>query len=466
MARALLVASRRLRGVMEGPMKNSLGKAVVLGAMGCLAAGGLGGCGAGDPGDGIDVDGDDALAVGEAESALPLGETKVLPAFGVEQGFHGQHPRLVGNFDSDTDVDIVAFGEQDISISRSNGDGTFTTPVSPTAIDGFGCFDQGWRVETDERLMSDIDNDGDMDLVFFGDGGAYTMKAEGNSYLARQWLMTEFGGQQAWRKERHVRVVANVDSTPEKDFIGFFNDGVYVSRNLGANSLGDWEYTYPVKVIGNNMFGYNGGWRVDKHPRYVVDITGDNCADIVGFGDAGVWTAVSSCDGSFHPFGFVLAQYGANAGAGGWISADYPRLMGDINQDGKADIIGFAESGVWVSLATGNGLFAAGSQVIPGFGTWGGWYASNTIRTLHDVDGDGDMDVVGFGPDGVYVAEAAGGTLTPALLVSYHWGANAAAGGWSSPILYPRFVGHVDGDGILDVIGFANDGTYAGGLQL
>ncbi len=445
-------------------MKNSLGRVVVFGAMGCLAASALAGCGADDPGDEIETDGDDVTAVGDAESALALGETKVLNAFGVNQGFGYQTPRLVGNFEYDTDVDIVGFGYADISISRSNGNGTFTNPETPPSIAGFGCYNQGWRAERDERLMSDIDNDGDMELVLFGGQGAYTMKALGNSYLSPQWHVTEFGNAQGWRKDKHPRFVANVDSTPNKDFIGFFDDGVHLSRNLGLDASGNWIYSPPVKVL--NAFGFNDFWRVGRNPRYVIDITGDNCADIVGFGDAGVWTSVSNCDGSFKAPGFVLAQYGANAAAGGWIGVDYPRLMGDINNDGKADIIGFGESGVWVSLATGNGLFAAGSQVIPGFGTFGGWYASNTIRTLHDVDGDGDLDVVGFGPDGTYVAKAAGGTLTPALLVSFSWGANAAAGGWNDPSYYPRFVGQVDTDGILDVIGFATDGTYAGGLQL
>ena len=41
-----------------------------------------------------------------------------------------------------------------------------------------------------------------------------------------------------------------------------------------------------------NNFGYNaGGWRVEKHPRFLADTTGDGRADIVGFGNAGVWVA-------------------------------------------------------------------------------------------------------------------------------------------------------------------------------
>ena len=41
-------------------------------------------------------------------------------------------------------------------------------------------------------------------------------------------------------------------------------------------------------VIAN--FAYTaGGWRVEKHPRFVFDVPGDSRADILGFGDDGVW---------------------------------------------------------------------------------------------------------------------------------------------------------------------------------
>jgi hypothetical protein len=44
----------------------------------------------------------------------------------------------------------------------------------------------------------------------------------------------------------------------------------------------------PYLAVAN--FGYNAGsWRVDMHPRFLADVTGDRRADIVGFGNEGVW---------------------------------------------------------------------------------------------------------------------------------------------------------------------------------
>jgi hypothetical protein len=41
-------------------------------------------------------------------------------------------------------------------------------------------------------------------------------------------------------------------------------------------------------VVAN--FGYDaGGWRVERHLRLVADVTGEGRADIVGLANAGVW---------------------------------------------------------------------------------------------------------------------------------------------------------------------------------
>ena len=76
---------------------------------------------------------------------------------------------------------------------------------------------------------------------------------------------------------------------------------MYVSR-----AHGDGTFAAPQLVVDN--FGYDaGGWRVDQHPRFLADITGDGRADIVGFGNAGVdvscapATAASASEGAARP---------------------------------------------------------------------------------------------------------------------------------------------------------------------
>ena len=77
--------------------------------------------------------------------------------------------------------------------------------------------------------------------------------------------------------------------------------------------------------------------------------TGDGRADIVGFGDDGVWTALSNGDGTFQPARFVLSDFGVN---NGWRVDQHPRFLADLTGDGRADIVGFGDDGVWIALNT------------------------------------------------------------------------------------------------------------------
>ena len=55
-----------------------------------------------------------------------------------------------------------------------------------------------------------------------------------------------------------------------------------------ALNNGDGTFQDPQLVVGELRLDA-GGWRVDRHPRLLADLTGDGRADIVGFGDDGVW---------------------------------------------------------------------------------------------------------------------------------------------------------------------------------
>ena len=96
-------------------------------------------------------------------------------------------------------------------------------------------------------------------------------------------------------------------------------------------------------------FGYDaGGWRVDQHPRFLADTTGDGRADIVGFGNAGVYVSRAQADGTFGPVELLVTNFGYDAG--GWRVDQHPRLLADTTGDGRADIVGFGNAGVWLPL--------------------------------------------------------------------------------------------------------------------
>ncbi len=125
--------------------------------------------------------------------------------------------------------------------------------------------------------------------------------------------------------------------------------------------------------------------------------------DIIAFGAAGVYVAMGQ-DPSAHngqPFGqmyLALNNFGLNQG---WSDALTPRLVGDVNGDGTPHIVGFGASSTFMALGSYNSsnqlIFTMDpTATINKHGYTEGWGASNTVRTLVNVDGSGvDSLVVG-----------------------------------------------------------------------
>jgi FG-GAP-like repeat/Salmonella virulence plasmid 65kDa B protein len=153
----------------------------------------------------------------------------------------------------------------------------------------------------------------------------------------------------------------------------------------------------------------------------------------------------------------LAAQYGTNQG---WSDNNkFPRFMVDVNGDGLADIVGFGNGGVYVSHNNGNGFDAASLRISGQYGTAQGWTDNRTYpRMVVDVNGDGYPDIVGFGPSGIYVATNYGdGTFAPPQA----WLANqySPSQGWADNEVNPRMLVDVNGDGRPDVVGFSNGGV-------
>ncbi|KAJ3533526.1 hypothetical protein NMY22_g7295 [Coprinellus aureogranulatus] len=210
-----------------------------------------------------------------------------------------------------------------------------------------------------------------------------------------------------WRIERHLRFLADTTGNGLPDIVGFADSSVTVALNNG-------DGTFSPGISVTNDFTYSsGGWRVEKHPRFVADLTGDGTVDIIGFSDAGVVVAIGNGDGTFQSSNLVLEAFGYNRG---WRVDQHPRFIADVNGNGCGDIVGFASDGVYVALNKGNGTFDTPKRVVEGFGTNQGFRVDKHPRFLADLTGNGTADIIGFGESWVWVSynDGAGNFSSPA----------------------------------------------------
>ena len=192
----------------------------------------------------------------------------------------------------------------------------------------------------------------------------------------------------------------------------------------------------------------------------LADVNGDGRADIIGFGASNVFVSLSNGNGTFGAP--ISSSPGFTKNIGGWTdNNNFPRLVRDVNGDGRADIVGFGASNVFVSLSNGNGTFGAPISSSPGFTkNVGGWTDNNNFpRLLADVNGDRRADLIGFGASNVFVSLSNGnGTFgTP---TAYSPGLTKNVGGWTDNNNYPRVAGDVNNDGKADLIGFGASDVF------
>ena len=100
--------------------------------------------------------------------------------------------------------------------------------------------------------------------------------------------------------------------------------------NLPNPDKTEQSFVYPPSAWGFNLVGATG-LRVQDHPRLMADVNGDGKQDIVAFGNDGVLLALSTGTGFTAPT-FVVADFGYNQG---WRVENHPRLMADVNGDGR-----------------------------------------------------------------------------------------------------------------------------------
>lgn len=350
------------------------------------------------------------------------------------------HPRLMADVNNDGREDIVGFGNSGVHVSMSTGD-SFTPAIQWTS--NFGS--NGWDSTRHPRLVGDVDDDGKEDIVGFGNSSVYVGRSTGLGFAPQSAWVSGFGYSQGWRVDKHPRMLADIDDNGKMDIVGFGNSGVYVSLSWGTS------FTNPGKWV--TGFGYSQGWRTDRHPRFIADVNGDQRPDVVGFGNSDVWVALSMGLGFaapqpwVHDFGYsqgwsvsqnprfvtdvdgdgradivglspsrdLLVSLSTGNGFSAptvWASLDglldYAALpdtltVADVSGDGRSDVVAFGGyEDTYFAISTGTS-FTRPRPWIDDYGTHAGWNTTSHLRTVADVNGDGRGDLVGFGGSGVWV---------------------------------------------------------------
>jgi hypothetical protein len=310
----------------------------------------------------------------------------------------------------------------------------------------------GWCTDLHPRMLADTTGDGRKDIVGFGNEGVWIAKNTGNHTFEKNRLaLNDFGCRSAWCLDKHVRLLADLRRTGRVDIVGFGIEGVLVSLNCGGG-----VYAAPKLVL--NEFGTTLGWQVDKHPRFLADTTGDGLPDIIGFGDNHTYIARNKGDGTFHA-AKCMPNLDTFSYLHGWRVADHPRHLVDLTGDGKVDILGFKNDGVFVSLNDGQGNFGPMTFALHDFGTCQGWKEDRHSRFVLPLTDKKVSDIIGFGEDGVYVSMNNGdGTFELPERVPNLWRFGAEYG-WQVG-RHPRFLVDLTGDGRSDIIGFAEDAIF------
>jgi hypothetical protein len=328
---------------------------------------------------------------------------------GINWGTDGNlYPRFMGDINGDGKADAIGFAHSSILVALSTGDGFTEELITNPHFSVTG----GWSSQnTFPRVIADINGDGKADIVGFGDGSVWAMTSNGNSFNAPYKIMEKFTKSQSWSEQKYYpRAVADINGDGWADIVGFSSHGVYVS--FAQKTLDGAEqvfFTEPLMVLAH--FGTEaavGSWESqEKYPRYLADLDGDGKADIVGFGAGNVYVAFSTGSSFEQPKAF--SEYFTSNLGYSWNDLNqngkslYGRSIADINGDGKADIVGFGNWGTIVMTSNGrsfNPTYIANYEF--SYSSWG--IPNAQPRMLADVNGDGKADIVGFKTDVVHVS--------------------------------------------------------------
>ena len=274
-----------------------------------------------------------------------------------------------GDFNGDGKLDLIVSSASNAVLLLNNGDGTFKS------------VDLGFVANI--TLVADVNRDKKADLIVLIGNLAYVLLGNGDGTFQPRKLMPTF-----------PLAVADFNGDGNPDLLsscaGNGNIKVYP-----GNGDGTFRSSLPCSAETGD-----GDWSTDM--IVVGDLNGDGKLDVV-WGNVRssnyIWVWLGKGDGTFQ------SPYPVDAGTD---QSGKPIAMGDLNHDGKPDIVVGTTFGVAVLFGNGDGTFQNHHPPTPttpggpafllffdGLNRLGAreWRFSNDIF-IRDFDGDGNPDIV------------------------------------------------------------------------
>jgi surface antigen len=299
------------------------------------------------------------------------------------------------------------------------------------------------------RSVSDVDNNGKDDVI-----GAYQYRDENHdpTHWMGIWAFKSSGSgfsadkmftSGSWSLAKTKFAVGDVNKDGKDDVIGVYdygspNIGVYVFKSDGADM--NWARWSTLDY-----------WDFSRSEFVAGDVNGDGYDDLVGIYDNGgsisLWVFKST--GS----SFTVSKWYTS---GGWDIKRSKFLVGDVDGDGRDDVIavydyGDNTIGIWAFKSTGSG-FVAKKMYTCDF-----WTMAKSTFVAADVNGDNKDDVVGVYDTGsgfnMWIFKSTGTAMSASKVYK--------SGSWN--LAKSAFVaGDMNGDNKNDVEGIYDYGGYIG----
>lgn len=305
---------------------------------------------------------------------------------------------LPGFGDSATGIpmlgDVNGDGVDDVVIAQNSGNGgnDFVAGHSTIGLNGTGQLSTATTSSAGlgdiaERLgtaMADVNGDGFDDAVFFREqagGGISFHAAHSTAAGLSAATLSSIGFGNTTLGDIPITGDFNGDGF---DDISVYRNGAWIQKLSGAGGIG----TGPAAAAA-------GGFGTTGDIPLVGDINGDGRDDGVlvrvdGMGGIAWFAQYAAANGQ------ISGGSGGSVGFGSTALGDIP-MLGDINGDGRDDIILLRGNGTWfTSFTDASGQLSLAAGATQGFGTVGdipliGQFTVDTT-ILGDFDGDGDVD--------------------------------------------------------------------------